>query len=94
MLRVFFFALVPLLLPAFCYAAWRVYKHVKAHGFGQEVDWSDTPWHWLLAIGLGLLIVTLVVVSMQGNGRPGDTYVPPRVVDGVIVPGHTIPKEQ
>ena len=42
----------------------------------------------LVAVGVGLMVMLLVGFMISGDGRPGDKYVPPRTVDGVIQPGY------
>ena len=92
MLRIFFLALVPLFLPAFAYAGYRIYRQYKTVGLQREIDWSDAPWHWLIAGGIGLMAIVLIIVSLFGQGDAGDEYHPPKYIDGKIVPGRIVPK--
>ncbi|MFZ5609737.1 MAG: DUF6111 family protein [Pseudomonadota bacterium] len=45
-----------------------------------------------ILLALGALFLALIVLagvlSMDDSGAPGSIYVPPRVVDGELVPGH------
>ena len=53
--------------------------------------WTQGPWLWVL---VGTLIVTIIgligVISFAtlNYSEPGGKYVPPRMVDGEIFPGH------
>ncbi|MCW0236618.1 MAG: DUF6111 family protein [Ferrovibrio sp.] len=73
--------LLPLLLP---FALYGLYIwHVKRSGKdGPEV----TPWFWLAAIGLVLMILSFLVYGVFFEPPPGD-YAPARFEDGRIVPG-------
>ncbi len=64
---------------------------------GRDVDsrhrpqWTDTPRVWLLVGAAVLLIIGLIgVISFAtlNYSEPDRKYVPPRMVDGEIVPGH------
>ncbi len=64
---------------------------------GRDVDsrrqpqWTDTPRVWFLVGAAVLLIIGLIgVISFAtlNYSEPGGKYVPPRMVDGEIVPGH------
>ncbi len=64
---------------------------------GRDVDsrhrpqWTDVPRLWFLVGAAVLLIIGLVgVISFAtlNYSEPGGKYVPPRMVDGEIVPGH------
>ena len=49
--------------------------------------WQGAPVLWLLAAGCGLLLVTMATVIQFSGGKPGGTYHPPTIEDGVIKPG-------
>ncbi len=61
---------------------------------GNGVDSDDRqyltqrPWLWALVGALILLIIGLISFAMPNGVEPGQTYVPPTMVDGEIVPGH------
>lgn len=85
MARVFLTIIIPLLLPTALYALWRALP-----GRGPVLP---VAWVWLLVAGLGLVALTLIVVSLD-FGVPNDgTYVPPHVSDGKVVPGHFAPAQ-
>lgn len=73
--------LLPLLLPFIFYGLY--IWHVKRSGRdGPEV----TPWFWLSATGLLLVVIGFVVGGLVFGEDPGQ-YVPARFEDGRIVPG-------
>lgn len=73
--------LLPLVLPFLLYGLY--IWHVKRSGKdGPEV----TPWFWLAAIGLVLMIVSFVVYGAFFGEDLGD-YAPARFENGRIVPG-------
>ncbi len=64
---------------------------------GRDVDsrhqrqWTDTPRVWFLAGAVILLIIGLIGVisfTTPNDSELSRKYVPPRMVDGEIVPGH------
>ncbi len=46
----------------------------------------DLPWLRLIGSGLVLTAASLVALSMITGSDPEGTYVPPRIVDGEVVP--------
>ncbi|MFA5123283.1 DUF6111 family protein [Zavarzinia sp.] len=46
------------------------------------------PWVPLLAVGLLLVIVVTLGEAFLGGDTAGGTYVPARVEDGKLIPGH------
>jgi hypothetical protein len=97
MLRVFFTIVLPLVLPTALYLVWLWLAHWSPRGSAEEsrqgetVHWAALPWVWLAAAGALLLALMLFVVTVHfGTSEPGN-YVPPRVENGRIVPGHIEP---
>ena len=91
MIRAFLTVILPLLLPTALYLLWAfAMRRAEAAGVGDLL--RDLPWVWLAAAGLALLAAVLVLAAL-GFGGSADTahYVPPRAVDGRIVPGHVEP---
>jgi uncharacterized membrane protein len=73
--------LLPLILPFLLYGLY--IWHVKHSGKdGPEA----TPWFWLAAIGMVLMILSFVVYGAFFGETLGD-YAPARFEDGRIVPG-------
>lgn len=88
MIRAFLTVILPLLLPTVLYLLWATAMRRTV-----PVDLlRELPWIWLSAAGIVLLVAVLVLVAF-GFGRSADTahYVPPRTVNGKIVPGHVEP---
>lgn len=80
---------VPLLLPTVIYLVWL--RAMRWSETGGAVPWHRLPWVWLAAIGVALTALVLFVVTVGfGTEKPG-SYVPPRVENGKIVPGHIEP---
>ncbi|MEK9971016.1 MAG: DUF6111 family protein [Ferrovibrio sp.] len=74
-------SLLPLLLPFLLYGAY--IWHVKRSGRdGPEA----TPWFWLAATGMVLVIISFVVYGAFFEDTLGD-YAPARFENGRIVPG-------
>lgn len=44
------------------------------------------PWIPLLGVGLVLVVASLVALAFSEGGDPGQTYFPPTLEDGKIVP--------
>jgi phosphoglycerol transferase MdoB-like AlkP superfamily enzyme len=91
MIRAFLTIILPLLLPTALYLLWAMTMR-RAEAAGVVEILRGLPWLWLGVAGLALLAGVLVLVAL-GFGRSADTarYVPPRTVNGKIVPGHIEP---
>lgn len=90
--------LVPLMLPLALYFAWATVTRrvAQARGIppsGPAPSLVNGPWAWLLGIGLVLVIAGFAVWAVTQETLPAGQYVPPSVVDGVIVPGHVAAPE-
>jgi hypothetical protein len=95
MLRVLLEYVVPIVLPSLLYLAWLAYENRRIARGGEGVlrRWQEGPWAWLFAAGVALAVSgTLMLTLLRGNGIEG-RYVPPRVEDGRIVPGHVEPAQ-
>ncbi len=91
MIRAFLTVVLPLLLPTALYLLWAIaMRRAEAAGINQLL--RGLPWLWLGGAGVVLLAGVLALVAL-GFGRSADTahYVPPRTIDGKIVPGHIEP---
>jgi hypothetical protein len=87
MLRVLLQYLLPLLLPFLIYAAYVALAH------GRLPNWlglSDRHWIVLGSAAVALLAISLVTWSVMTGAPPEETYIPPRIEDGRIVPGTTV----
>jgi len=93
MSRIIFSYIVPFLLPAAVYAAWVWYRtgYAARHG-GEAPKLERGPWPLLLFAGAVLAFAVLGTTALLRGGSPDRTYVPPRVENGVVIPGHLEPK--
>jgi hypothetical protein len=89
MLRVLLTIVVPLVLPTALYLAWMRVMQREAGG-GRR--WGALPWVWLAAAGTVLLVIVLFVVNVHFGSPEQGVYIPPRVENGQLIPGHIEPK--
>lgn len=68
------------LSPFALFAAWRLAATLAR----PALVWGTVAIVVALATGI-------VVYGLRQRERPGETYVPARIVDGTIVPGHGVP---
>lgn len=85
MIRLVLLNLLFLLIPSILYFAY-VYARNRERP-GEEVL-SNAPIFWLFAAGVASMLISLALFGQWEGGAPGKQYVPPRIQDGVIVPGH------
>ena len=90
MLRVFLTIVLPLLVPTAIYLLWM--GIVGTMQEGSTISWAALPWIWLAGAGVALLVIVLLVVTVHFGAPQEGVYVPPRLEDGQIVPGHIEPK--
>jgi hypothetical protein len=90
MLRVFLTIVLPLLVPTAIYLLWM--GIVSATQEGSTISWAALPWIWLAGTGVALLVIVLLVVTVHFGAPQEGIYVPPRLEDGQIIPGHIEPK--
>ncbi|MGE4063192.1 MAG: DUF6111 family protein [Rhodospirillaceae bacterium] len=87
---------IPFLLPILCYSAWVWYRtrYVARHG-GEAPRFEKGPWPLLLFAGAVLALAVLAISAfIQGNAADEGVYVPPRVENGKVIPGHIRPREK
>ena len=91
MSRAFLTIVLPLLLPTALYLLWAF--SVRRAQVGEIGDFlRQLPWLRLSAAGVVLLVGVLTLVALRfGQSADSAHYVPPRTVDGKIVPGHIDP---
>lgn len=83
MLRIALIDIVLFALPIVIYAGYMLaVKRATPAGI-----WQGAPILWLLAAGCGLLLVTMATLIQFSGGKPGGTYHPPTLNDGVVKPG-------
>jgi len=94
MSRIIFTYIVPFLLPTVVYALWVWYRvgYVARHG-GEAPKLEKGPWPLLLFLGAVLAFAVLAVTALTRGGDPDATYVPPRLENGKLIPGHLEPKK-
>ncbi len=90
--------LIPLLLPLALYFAWATVTRGIAQARGganpaPAPSFMSGRLPWLLAAGLVLVIVGFIGWALTQETLPEGEYVPPRFVDGEIVPGHVVAPE-
>ncbi len=84
MLRVALLDILLFLAPFLIYAAYML--AVRGHSAERVID--EIPVLWLIGAGFALLIVAMVALVSFSGGRPGGTYHPSVLENGVIKPGH------
>jgi hypothetical protein len=88
--RVLLTIVLPLLLPTALYMVWvTTLRRPERNGAAR---WTAWPWMWLAGAGIALLAIVLLVVTVHFGAPQDGVYVPPRLQDGHIVPGHIEPK--
>lgn len=89
MIRILLTYVVPLLLPVALYIVYVVVARRIQSARGETAErLRRVPWLWLLAAGVALMGISLAIYSLTSGGESHRRYVPPRVEDGRIVPGH------
>ncbi len=76
--------LVLLLLPIILFLIWRRIRRSEDETAG-IIDYGLLGLAVVILVGLGAM-------ALNQGGSPGDEYVPPRVIDGKVVPGHIAPR--
>jgi hypothetical protein len=79
-------ALIDILLFALPFLIYAAYM-VSVKGVAPKNVWQGAPIFWLLAAGVGLMLVVMATIIQVSGGKPGGTYHPPTLEDGVIKPG-------
>jgi len=90
MARVFLTIILPLLLPTLLYATWVMWTR-RATGRSAVPPLDSLPWLWLATAGIVLTAGMLTLISLRVGSSGEGVYVPPRVINGTIVPGHLEP---
>ena len=95
-MRQLIFVILPFLLPSLIYLFWWLRARKRAVDAGQPEQapgLGDAPITLLLGVGISFVVLMIFGFMLSGDGRPGDKYIPPRTVDGVIQPGYFEPRE-
>lgn len=96
MLRVMVENFLLFILPTVLYLVYRYVRRATSNtqtqsAPGQTIsnDLNDAPFLWLFVVGAGLVLAVLIAFgSTDKSGKPGQTYYPPVVKDGKVIPGH------
>lgn len=94
MLRSILTILVPFLIPFVCYYVWAWFQSRKKDREDQGLPltaWQSFPWANLIISGSVLAIGALVFLFLQAEPPQQGRWVPAKIVDGEIVPGHMEP---
>jgi hypothetical protein len=83
MLRIALIDILMFSLPFLVYGAFMI----ATRGASPADVWQDAPVLWLLAAGCGLLLITMATLISFSGGKPGGTYHPPSIENGIIKPG-------
>ena len=88
-MRIFLTYVLPLLMPTVLYVLYLVVSRRIMGGKGELAETlRRVPWLWLFGGGLVLVGISLAIYSLTTGGETHRPYVPPRVEDGQVVPGH------
>ena len=79
-------ALIDILLFALPFLIYAAYM-VSVKGVAPKNVWQGAPIFWLLVAGAGLMLIVMATIVQVSGGKPGGTYHPPSLEDGVIKPG-------
>ena len=81
---------VPLLAPTIAYILYIYFsrKNQEDEEEGREVPhWRQWPWVILVPSGALLAALSLFILGITGEQHDPNTYIPPRLEDGKIIPG-------
>lgn len=85
--------LIQLLLFAIPFVVWALYVvAVQRRKLTSGGAFNDAPIVWLLGAGTAMVAAGLVYLALTTGTPAGEgEYVPPRLENGRIVPGHVVP---
>jgi hypothetical protein len=83
--RLIAFNILFFLLPFIIYGAWLFATRGSVRN---SSDWPVKTIAWLAITGAVLMLVTIVFFVSFSGGAPGTRYVPAKIENGVLVPGH------
>ena len=87
LLRKLVYHVLPFLIPFVVYLVYVVATN-RSRSKGKILD--ETPWFWLITVGLGLSVLSILVYWYFSSEPIGRFYIPPRLEDGEIVPGKVV----
>jgi len=87
MIRILLLRLFLFLLPFLIYAIWFTMTR-RGNAGEREQIFNSLRSRWLAGAGIGLVFISVIIAAFFTGHSPDAAYVPPRVVDGEIVPGY------
>jgi hypothetical protein len=92
MLRKFLTIVLPIALPLIVYFGYLALARRRAQRSGGPPPprWQEAPWHWILLVGVSLMIAALIFWRVTGGVPPGTKLEAPRLIDGEVVPGRVV----
>ncbi|MEQ8601690.1 MAG: DUF6111 family protein [Marivibrio sp.] len=96
-MRTFLTVVLPLIAPTIVFFIWAWFAKKRAEKEERHEPipaWQNWPWARLVLTGAVLTALTLSAVAMMREAAPGQRYVPPRIENGELIPGHFVPAEQ
>jgi len=92
-IRILLAYIIPFFLPTIIYVAWQWYRahYLETHE-GKTPVLETGQWPLTLFLGAVLVLIILGATAMLGGGPADQHYVPPRVEDGQMIPGHLEPR--
>ncbi len=97
-MRTFLTIILPLIAPTLVFFVWSWFakRRAEAEQRHQPIPaWQTWPWARLSLAGAVLTALTLSAVAMMRDNPLGARYVPPRIENGELIPGHFVePKEE
>lgn len=79
--------LLPLLLPVLIFLVWAWLSSRSQDKGSLVAKVQNGPWFWLIVAGFVLMLGAVTYTALTSGGEPGETYTPPRLEDGRVVPG-------
>lgn len=90
-MSLFLFRFWPVLIPLMIYWVWHGAKRRKARKVGAPLPhFRDGPWYWVVLASLMIGVILFVVLGLSHAANDGQ-YVPPKLEDGKVIPGHVEP---
>jgi TRAP-type C4-dicarboxylate transport system permease small subunit len=87
MLRIALIDILMFALPFLLYGAYVLATRGTARTAASAGLWQGAPVLWLLVAGGALLLITMATLISFSGGKPGGTYHPPSLQNGVVKPG-------
>lgn len=92
-MRTFLTIILPLIAPTVVFFVWQWFARRKAEAEARHEalrPWQTWPWAKLSLAGAVLTALTLSAVAMMRDNPMGARYVPPRIENGELIPGHFV----